>query len=304
MPPALTPHTMVALMAKVVSANHDHVERYRKLKGSAIIGGMLEDDEGIKRTFPILDALANICVSKEKHQVVAVAFQLMIEERKIRLMIAENGPVTESIDDYLHRIWKHLQELGSEFSARREQDNKDENWVDYKGPSPGMPVGVGTNTRLTIFRRIYEYTQDKTRNRKERSWPGLVNFMSKLKLARGGKLIGWELELNTVYRALRRAYKFHDLIARIKYRDLDHWRNLHALLEGASQRVKQLTENDYLLCKEIAAFVGMLFLCHHDQIYRILDSNEVDYKNLMLQRSFTLGIPSSNSPLNNATFRL
>ena len=91
-------------MAKVVSVNHDHVERYSRLKGSPIIGGMLEDYEGMKRTFPILDALANICLSKEKDQVVAIALELKMKERKICFTIAKNGPVTQSIHDYLPKL--------------------------------------------------------------------------------------------------------------------------------------------------------------------------------------------------------
>ena len=288
-------------MAKVVSVNHDHVERYTRLKGSPIIGGMLEDDEGMKQTFPILDALANICVSKEKDQVVAIALQLKMEERKICFTIAENGPVTQSIHDYLQKLWKLLQELGCQFSANRQQDINPERWINYKGQSPGMPVGVGTNKRLAIFRRIYNYTQQKTRNRKERWWPGLVDFMSKLRQVRGGKLIGWELELNIVFRALKCAYKLHDLNTSIKCRDIDHWGDLHALLEGAAQRVKRLTKDDNPFCKKVAAFIGMLFLSHHHQLYITLDSNEVGYKSLTLQRSFTLRMPLSNLPLSNAT---
>jgi len=294
---------MVALMAKVVSSNHDHIDHYTRVKGSAIIGRPLDDDEGIKRTFPILDALANICVSKEKHQVVAIAMQLKMEERKIRLTIAENGPVMESINDYLQRIWKLLQELGSEFATQRGLDTKPERWINYKGPSPGMPVGVGTNTRLAIFRRIYDYTQEKTRSRKERWWPGLVDFMIKLKKVRGRQLIGCELELNTAFKALRCAYKLHDLKTQIKYRDLDHWRNLHALLEGAAQRVKSLTEDNNPFCKQIAARIGRLFPRNDGRMDSILGSNEVGCKSLIPPKSFTLRIRWSNSPLSNATFR-
>lgn len=154
-----------------------------------------------------------------------------------------------------------------------------------------MPAGVGTNKNLAIFRRIYNYTQQKTRNRKERWWFGLVDFMTKLRQVRGGKLIGWELELNIVFRVVKSAYKLHDLNTCIKSRDIDHWGDLHALLEGAAQRVKRLTEYDNPFCKIIAAFIGMLFLSHHHQQYITLDSNEVYYKSLMLQSSFTLRIP-------------
>ncbi|PUU81777.1 hypothetical protein B9Z19DRAFT_1121680 [Tuber borchii] len=225
---------MVALMAKVVSANHDHIDHFTKVKGTEIIEGILDDDEGIKPTFPILDALANICIC---------------------LTIAENGPITESINSYLPRIWKLLQELGAEFAAQRELDREPGEWIGYKGPSPSMPVGVRTDTKLTIFRRIYDYTQEKTRCRKERWWPRLVDFMSRLKQARGGHLTGWELELNIVFRALKRAYKIHDLKTSQKYRDLDHWRNLHALLEVAAQRVKTLTDDNNPFCKDTAAFI-------------------------------------------------
>jgi len=64
---------MAALLAKCVSTNHDHSDRAAKIMETGIVGGMLTDPEGIRRTFPLVDALASISVSKAGRQVIAAA---------------------------------------------------------------------------------------------------------------------------------------------------------------------------------------------------------------------------------------
>jgi len=60
---ALNPHHVVALMVKSIGVNHEHGQRHAKLEGAAMIGRMLEDDEGNGHTFSIMDAFVKICVS-------------------------------------------------------------------------------------------------------------------------------------------------------------------------------------------------------------------------------------------------
>jgi len=70
---ALTPHHIVALLLKLVGVNHNHGPSYADLNGCALIGSMLEDNEGNTGTFLTIDAFVNICVSDLQYQVVAIA---------------------------------------------------------------------------------------------------------------------------------------------------------------------------------------------------------------------------------------
>ena len=70
---------MVALMVKVVGVNNDHIDHYAKNCRSEMVCGMLQDEEVMKLTLPVLDALTSRCVSANHHQVVAVAIQLKLQ---------------------------------------------------------------------------------------------------------------------------------------------------------------------------------------------------------------------------------
>jgi hypothetical protein len=69
------------------------------------------------RTFPILDALAHICVSQEKTQVVAVALLLDPQNKRIRLALAENKEIESSLVDHLTSLWGKLQNLSDKYAS-------------------------------------------------------------------------------------------------------------------------------------------------------------------------------------------
>jgi len=260
MPPPVDPHTMVALMAGVAGANHDHIDRYTNITGGEIINGMLDDEEGMRRTFPVLDAFASLSVSEPEHQVVAIALKLKQAEKKICFTIAENGEVKKSLTDYLLRIWELLQQLGMEFAAKREQGENPQQWKNYKGNSPGMPAGVGTDHRLAIFTRIYDYTKKKNRFRMEKWWPRLVEFMNRFERVSGKDFMGDEEELITAFQALHCAYNVYDAKEGIRYKDVEHWKALYALLECATQRIRRLTDDSNNFCEDIASAIGSFCL--------------------------------------------
>ena len=255
----LDPHLLVAFMVKSIGVNHDHGGRHANLQESAMIGRMLEDDEGNKRTCPIMDAFASLCVSASRHQVVAIALQWNVPSAKVQFTIAENGLVKESIRPYLLKIWKLLQQLGKKFVVNSAKGDNPTQWQDFKGVSPGMPPGIRMDTKLAIFSHIYSYTQKKNRVRVGNWLPEIETFMNGLDQVRGGQLDGLERELKIAVRALRGAYKVYDVKKNIDSWDSEHWTHLHALLEMATNRVRRLTDTDNPFCDRLAANLGISF---------------------------------------------
>lgn len=65
-------HDLVALMSVAIGMDADNTSRKNHIELSNMIGRILNYDEGKERTFPILDALASICVSEPNAQVVSI----------------------------------------------------------------------------------------------------------------------------------------------------------------------------------------------------------------------------------------
>ena len=73
-----------------------------------VTGGIINDNDTNCRRFHVLNAFASLCVSKEKHQGVALTLQLCFEEKHIRIIIAENDNVKERLVQYVSRVWENL----------------------------------------------------------------------------------------------------------------------------------------------------------------------------------------------------
>jgi len=257
-------------MAGVVGTNHDHIDRYKQFSGAGMVGGMLDDEEGIRRTFPLLDAFASLSVSEAEHQVIAIALQLKIGAQKICLTIAENGPVKQSLPGHLKRLWVMLQQLGREFATHRLKGENPDQWRNFKGQSPGMPVDVGRDRQLAIFKYVYDYAQIKNRSRTEKWLPRLTLFIRELEAVRGGNLIGLENELKTAFRALNCAHNVYDVKTTVGNKDIEHWRELYALLEGATRRVQCLTQDHNGFCENLASSIGKFWSVKRNIIFYLL----------------------------------
>jgi hypothetical protein len=115
----LDPHHLVALMSYEFEGMQDGSSRRLDPSSHSFKYGIVDDHATNVRTFPILDAIANICVSQEKSQVIAVALQLDSQKKAIRLSIAENQRVSKDLLDYLCRVWRKLQTLSNEYAVHR-----------------------------------------------------------------------------------------------------------------------------------------------------------------------------------------
>ena len=184
----LDPHHLVALMSHVFDGNPDGSSCHKDPTSLNPGYGITNRRETSVRTFPVLDAIASICVFKKKSQVAAVALQLNSKEQQIRLTIAENQEVEDCVDDHLKNVWRNLQALSNELAAERGSGKHEEG-------SPNIPKDVARALRVKIFSEIYQFSLQKEMRRVGRSWGGLLNFVRKLYDRRGKPLQGVELNL-------------------------------------------------------------------------------------------------------------
>lgn len=244
-------HDLVALMSVAIGMDHHHTNRVSDIPMANIIGGIVDYEDGNERTFPVLDSLANICVSRPKGEVVAVALQLQIDLEMIRLTIAKNDDVERNLVSYLTMIWNMLRALASQFAKERAQGSKASEWNDFVEVSPPIPPDVGRQLRMKIFRQIYTYTQEKNRHRVQKHWDGLHVFMKRFYATRQAELEGYELHLDTAYQALRCVFKEYDPKP-IEEQDDLYWTNLFALLEVATNRVKKIAGKNNYWCNTLS----------------------------------------------------
>ncbi|RPA90221.1 hypothetical protein L873DRAFT_1821513 [Choiromyces venosus 120613-1] len=166
----LDPHHLVALMCYTFKGTQDGSPRRVDPSLHSLQGGIVDHHETNVRTFPILDALAHISVSRKESQVVAIGLQLNSQKQEIRLTVAENQSVTHGLVNHLTKIWRKLQVLSVEYKK-----NRGGRWDKSELRSPQMPKKYSVkkqmkridkwSTRLRRFmkevlkRRVFLYLQ-------------------------------------------------------------------------------------------------------------------------------------------------
>ncbi|KAG0129701.1 hypothetical protein HOY82DRAFT_650933 [Tuber indicum] len=138
------------------------------------------------RTLPIMDTLAHLSVSQPYSQVVAIALQLKPGNKEIRLTIAENQDVRDSLVNHLYNIWGKLQALSDEYAEQRveawDENQRIEELDDDQILSPEIPLEM---------KRVDKWLGD------------LSNFMEELHKHRTGvDLEGFEQNLSKAVVAL------------------------------------------------------------------------------------------------------
>ena len=250
-------HNLVALMHVAIGQDAHHSSRKTEIELQSVVAGILQDDEGKERTFPILDALARICVSDAEKQVVAIGLQLQLADRKICLTVAENEDVKNGLVPYLGQAWEILRQLSQEFKQDRLHRYTPKAYSTlHRKVSPTMPQGVGQDIKVRLFRHIYLYTKAKNDYRFSKSWDALEKFMHRFYQCKGIHLLGNDHNLDTAFRALKGAYK--DLGQKaVSEQDDKFWKSLFALFEVGTYYVQKLTGSKLLICDVIVAEVGM-----------------------------------------------
>ena len=242
----LYPEYLVALLYK-------HISRAPEVNGDYITDGIIDHDfvGGSKqRRFPVLDALASVCISKPKHQVIALALQMRFKERKIRLTIAENGKINESLITYLERIWAKLQELSEESTHQMttQENLRELNNLEEKPVQPSIT--------LDLFCEIAKHTRQKS-IKSIQEWLGdLSTFLHRLLKVRDGKLQGHEIDLRITLLASERAWR---VLAQESLTSED-WEMAYKAMELATQGAEPMILDPVGCERLVRELKGMSFL--------------------------------------------
>jgi len=221
----LDPHHLVALMSYLFRGREDgSSSRYLDLTFVNPGNGITNNRETSIRTFPILDAIANICVFKKGSQPVAVALQLKPKELEIRLTIAEDQEVEPLVVNHLNSVWEKLQALSDGFAAQRGSDNNQEG-------SPDISEDVALPLRVKIFREIYEFSMQKQMAQGRKWFEGLVKFAKKLSESRAIPLQEVESDLYDVVVAMDSVLELVDKFRHYPTQGLtyDEWETVYDL---------------------------------------------------------------------------
>jgi len=256
-PTPLKIHDLVALMSVAIGSQAHHTQRQNQIPLSNVTGGILDYEEGKKRTFPILDALASICVSDPEKQVVALGLQWKLNQGKLCITIAQNDKVKVGLVDYLHKVWDILRSMSVKFKANRSPPGKTGEWLQYRRVSPIIPDDVAWDTRIRLFRQIYLYTRRKNQYRVDKWWRPLAEFMERFYESQGTELTGSASDLDFAFRALRGAYKNMDSQLNVSQND-QFWESFYSLIEEATCAVTRITQNHPFFFTALVSEVGRL----------------------------------------------
>ena len=256
-PLSLKVHDLVALMSVAIGHRAHHTNRHNEIPLGNVTGGILDYDEGKMRTFPILDALAGICVSDPEKQVVALGLQVKLGENKLCLTIAENEKVKAGLVGYLHQVWGILRAMSFKFRANRSTTGKTAEWLQYRRVSPNIPDDIAWDTRIRLFRQVYLYTRAKNQHRVKKWWDPLAEFMERFYASesQGGELSERGCDLDFAFRALTGAYKHYDSKLNVPQND-QFWESFYALFEEATCSVTRITQDYPFFCPALVSVVG------------------------------------------------
>ncbi|RPB04056.1 hypothetical protein L873DRAFT_48125 [Choiromyces venosus 120613-1] len=220
-------------MHKTIGHHHHNVSRREDVVEQVVNAN--------RCTFPVLDALASISVSEPRHQVVALALQLRSQERRIRLTIAENDDVKDSLVPYLTSVWGKLRALSDEYAGQRAAGEDPQRLDGFRGDSRSIPPDVGLSIRVDIFREIYQYTMQKNQRRVGKWRHPFSTLIRQLHKVRGGNLHGLEKELESAFFGLDHAYY---LLSKQSLTEED-WRHIMIIMRVAADRAKLVTEDNW-----------------------------------------------------------
>lgn len=137
------------------------------------------------RTFRVMDALASLCVSRGRYQVVAIAARFDFDQKVIQLIIAENDAVANHTVAYLQTIWGILEQLSEIYAKRRKHSSFPGDCSYYFLESPKIPVGPGRGGRdpgplvEALVEHVYGFTIAKYNKRVGKWWEPLQSFRSR-----------------------------------------------------------------------------------------------------------------------------
>lgn len=133
------------------------------------VDGSLSDISN-KRFCVVLDALAELAVSAEKHEVIAVALRLT--DSKVHLIVSGNQELPQNTVDHLNALWTKLQILSRIFHL-----------LQLDQPSGELDNSPFSEDKFTphlvdgFYKQIYQFSFAKLKKRFEKYWKQLWGFI-------------------------------------------------------------------------------------------------------------------------------
>ena len=99
---------LLAAIAKIEKKEQLQVASQRLTVKDEVHQPHFSSTRGKWRLSKVLDSLANLCVSKTNHEVIATALRVDKKAQSVQMIIASNTDVPSSTVDHLQEIWKTL----------------------------------------------------------------------------------------------------------------------------------------------------------------------------------------------------
>lgn len=194
----------------------------------------------------ILDAIASLCVSRARIQVLAIGFQINQPRSCLTISIADNCDIDKATVEYLEEIWKELKILSNLYAAQRPKTGHSSTglpWNTDVGVSPQIPrskEAAAIIERLT--ERVYTFTWKKQMKRIDKWWdptdkPGLLDFARNFQAKMGKQLSGNDGKLEMFLLLVR------DTVTCLRAREVD-WVNVIKYMKKAIDIARDLLEGD------------------------------------------------------------
>ena len=160
----LSQNTTPELYLSLLSGRHGDVS-HLSTEGSRLSGHPFPKDSD--RLMDLLDALAAVCVRKEKGEVFFVS--LAMDPKATTLYVSSNESVPATVISHLHKIWGQLKELRKvvEPSPSIPADNE-------TSPDPNKTSQSRTDSELELQKTIYEHSYRKLRLRFSKRAPAIL----------------------------------------------------------------------------------------------------------------------------------
>lgn len=222
---ANNPHVLAAMAAcSIVSTIRPSSEKGNQ----TTIGPSLPDlAHGIKlpnkHTFPVLEAIASLCIYEPQHQVAAVAIQMNPSRRTIRLTIAGNAGVDPKVISHVQGIWEMLKNLSGQYAATQQRE-------------------TGKVIRCELVKQIYTFSWHRNQKRIDKWWKRLREFGLNLMEAPF-----WADDTSGLKKCFEDSFiLLLRSIEMLQGPHTDDWRRVSTMMSGATINLKKILDHEFI----------------------------------------------------------
>jgi len=221
--------------------------------------GIDNDHDSNKKTTCLLDAIASICVSKKKNQVIAIGLHLNPGKSFVNIITAGNQDVPDQLIQHLENIWRKLQNLSKIHNSC--QDSGSTYQIKQHLHKDCLAL------HMEIFRDINLYCLAKQLKRLELWVERLIEFVGMLldhRESQGCNMDNIEQRLSGVVDRVSKILEFLQALSSKMKTTEDEWQNIFLSSIYLSEEVEMLLDaregptGDRCKCESLA-----------NQLYRV-----------------------------------